>query len=425
MDRQLMLGGAGLAALLGLWLLIRRRRSRETASTKSFASMPSVTYGAPAEPMGAPPPASGTTPPIVAGMSVASAESAVERPAPMPQAEAISEADIFMAYGRYDQARESLLAGLAREPERDDLRLKLLTVHVEQGDWPSAEREAQRLAEGGDPALMAEASRLMAAHRAAASDDDKGRDQAPAAFAAAGELPPQTFDSLLDPQGDEAEERREVEERSEVDESGGIEAQAPLFETVAPSDGDDDDRVAQVGEPEPVPPSDRADKTATVTSSTDSDHAGESSMRAWDMIDYQPPTLDPEPGRREETPMQPSIEFPTTGSGMGKEAELAADGDREDAREEAAPLGEVPLGEAPGMEEEEWEVEEVAFPPLDRDNEGASDTLAGFDELDEARRLLNVGATERAHALLQRLRDSADDPRLQAQAKELITHYRL
>ncbi|EWH01165.1 type IV pilus assembly protein FimV [Halomonas sp. BC04] len=419
MDRQLMLGGAGLAALLGLWLLIRRRRYRETAATQSFASMPSVTYGAPAEPMGAPSTASFTTPPSVAGMSVASAESTVHRPAPMPQAEAISEADIFMAYGRYDQARESLLAGLDREPERDDLRLKLLTVHVEQGDWTSAEREAERLAEGDDPALVAEASRLMAAHRAAASDDDKGRDKAPAAFAAAGELPPQTFDSLLDPQGDEAGERGDVEECGEVDESGNIETQAPLFETVVPSDGED--REAQVGEPEPAPPSNRADKKATDMPSADSGHAGASSTIAWDMIDYQPPILDPEPGRREETPMQPSIDFPTTGSGIGKETEAPADG----AREEAAPLGAVPLGESPRMEEEEWEVEEVAFPPLDRDNEGASDTLAGFDELDEARRLLNVGATERAYALLQRLRDSADDPRLQAQAKELITHYRL
>ncbi|MBZ0329226.1 hypothetical protein KZO25_02705 [Halomonas sp. ANAO-440] len=424
LDRQLMLGGAGLAALLGLWLLIRRRRSRETASTKSFANMPNVTYGAPTESVSMPP-ASSTTPPVVTGMSVASADEAVERPAPMPQAEAISEADIFMAYGRYDQARESLLAGLAREPERDDLRLKLLTVHVEQGDWPSAEREAERLAEGGDPSMVAEASRLMAAHRAAASGGDDERGRVPAEFVAARELPPQEFDSLLEPHGGEVEKRDEVEKDDEVDEvekGGEAETQLPRFEAVKPSDSDDAE--AQSGEPEP-PPLDDTDKRAILTPAADSAHAGESSTMDWDMIDYQPPALDPEPGRREETPMQPSIDFPTTGAGKGEVADVVdGDGSR-DAPENAQFLGEASLGERPRPEEDEWEVEEVAFPPLERDNEGASDSVAGFDELEEARRLLGVGETDRAYALLQRLRDSAADPRIQTQAKELITHYRL
>ncbi|MCE9683112.1 FimV/HubP family polar landmark protein [Halomonas alkalisoli] len=391
LDRQLILGGAGLAALLGLWLLIRRRRYRETASTKGFATMPNVTYGAPAA-SAAVPSAAPVTPPVVEGMSVASAEPAVEQPGQMPQAEAISEADIFMAYGRYDQARESLQAGLAQEPGRDDLRLKLLTVHVKQGDWTAAQREAERLAEGGDPSMVAEASRHMAAHRAAASGGDDGRGNVPAEFVAARELPPQEFDSLLETHGDEVEEGDEVEKGGEVKE---------------------DD------EPEPAPPLDsKKDEQTTVMPAADTSDAGEGAAVEWDMIDYRPPTLDPEPGRREETPMQPSIDFPTTGTGMGEEAKATDD------KREGAPVDAEPLGQAPRAEDEEWEVEEVAFPPLDRDNEAASDSLAGFDELEEARRLLDVGATERAHAMLQRLRDSAD-PRLQAQAEELITHYRL
>ncbi|MCE9665062.1 hypothetical protein LY622_16660 [Halomonas sp. M5N1S17] len=421
LDRQLILGGAGLAALLGLWLLIRRRRYRETASTKGFTTMPNVTYGAPAA-SAAVPPAAPVTPPVVEGMSVASAEPAVEQPGQMPQAEAISEADIFMAYGRYDQARESLQAGLAQEPGRDDLRLKLLTVHVKQGDWAAAQREAERLAEGGDPAMVAEASRLMAAHRAAASggddgdDGDDGRGKVPAEFVAARELPPQEFDSLLETHGDEVEEGGEVKEGDEVEKAGDAEAQPPYFEAALPSDGDD--AVAQDDEPEPAPPLDSKDEQATVTPAADSSHAGEGAAVERDMIDYRPPTLDPEPGRREETPMQPSIDFPTTGTGMGEEVEATDD------NKEGASVDAEHLGQAPRAEDEEWEVEEVAFPPLDRDNEAASDSLAGFDELEEARRLLDVGATERAHAMLQRLRDSAD-PRLQAQAKELITHYRL
>lgn len=403
LDRQLILGGAGLAALLGLWLLIRRRRYRETATTKGFATMPNVTYGAPPA-SAAVPPAAPVTPPVVEGMSVASAEPAVEQPVQMPQAEAISEADIFMAYGRYDQARESLQAGLAQEPGRDDLRLKLLTVHVKQGDWAAAQREAERLAEGGDPSMVAEASRLMAAHRAAASGGDDGGGKVPAEFVAARELPPQEFDSLLEARADELEGGDEVETGGEVEKGGDAEAQPPFFEAAMPSDGDD--AVAQDDEPGPAPPLDRKGEQATVTP-------------AADMIDYRPPTLDPEPGRREETPMQPSIDFPATGTGMGEEAEATDD------NREGAPVEAEPLGQAPRAEEEEWEVEEVAFPPLERDNDHASDTRAGSDDLDEARRLLEVGATERAHALLKRLLQSTADPGLQAQARELITHYRL
>ncbi|RCV90980.1 FimV/HubP family polar landmark protein [Billgrantia montanilacus] len=432
LDRQLMLGGAGLAALLGLWLLIRRRRYRESESTKGFATMPNVTYGAPAAPADVPP-ASQVTPPVVAGMSVTSSEPAVESPAPMPQAEAISEADIFMAYGRYDQARESLLAGLAREPDRDDLRLKLLAVHVEQGDWSAAEQEAERLAEGGDPSMVAEASRLMAARRAAAPDNDQGVGQPRSEFAAARELPPQEFDSLLDPQNRAAEKGGETGNGSAVEKGDGVEQISGLggSENDWPRVGqpDDDHQFHAANEPtrfsEPMTSLEN-EEVEKAEEQEEETRKGESSPEqpsrrttglASDMIDYQPPTLDPEPGRREETPMQPSIDFPTTAP--GKEAAGGAAGEPVDTpKNTARPNEALPT-------EEEWEVEEVAFPPLERDNDYASDTRAGSDDLEEARRLLEVGATERAHALLKRLLDSTADPGLQAQARELITHYRL
>lgn len=423
LDRQLMLGGAGLAALLGLWLLMRRRRYRVSASTKGFANMPSVTYGVPAASTSSPP-VNSVTPIGVAGMSVSSAESSVEQPAPMPQAEAISEADIFMAYGRYDQARESLLAGLSREPGRDDLRLKLLTTHVRQGDWVSADREARRLVEGEDPATAAEVSRLMAAHREVAVDRDDARDTAPTELTPAREMPPEECDSQLDPQGDNVLPKAEPVAESSF--NAPIE-QAPFSEEMTHFDGEDVDAMTQGSELQPDPLSDTAgDDEVTIMHSGERAHAGESSTVEWDMIDYQPPPLDPEPGRREETPMQPSIDFattmssPTTMSGKEEVPEESAGGERENHSHDAGRRSDTPP-----MGEEEWEVEEVAFPPLERDNEGAGGSLAEFNDLEEAQRLLDVGATERAHALLQRLRDGAADPRLQAQARELLTHYRL
>ncbi|WP_422138299.1 FimV/HubP family polar landmark protein [Endozoicomonas sp. ALC020] len=48
--------------------------------------------------------------------------------------DAISEADIYIAYGRFPQAVELLEKAIANEPDRSDLRLKLLEVHAENND---------------------------------------------------------------------------------------------------------------------------------------------------------------------------------------------------------------------------------------------------------------------------------------------------
>ncbi len=46
----------------------------------------------------------------------------------------IGEADIYIAYGRYPQAIGLLLGVLADEPERNDVRIKLLEVYAESGE---------------------------------------------------------------------------------------------------------------------------------------------------------------------------------------------------------------------------------------------------------------------------------------------------
>ncbi|WOG25841.1 FimV/HubP family polar landmark protein [Endozoicomonas sp. 8E] len=48
--------------------------------------------------------------------------------------DAISEADIYIAYGRFPQAVELLEKAIENEPDRSDLRLKLLEVHSENND---------------------------------------------------------------------------------------------------------------------------------------------------------------------------------------------------------------------------------------------------------------------------------------------------
>ncbi|WP_253451249.1 FimV family protein [Halomonas sp. Y3] len=305
-DRNLVLGGAGLAALLAIWLVVRRRRREEEAGG---ATAGAVRVGVP----GAQPPVSPQASSDPGAAPVHSVQGA------LPQAEAISEADIFIAYGRYDQARELLDTSLAREPERDDLRLKLLTVHLEQGNREEAEQEARRLHEGGSPAVREEVERLLERYGA-------GQPTAP--------------------------------------EPGASEPDASEPHSAEP-------------EASPLP--------EIATRRLDDGR---------EIIDYRPPSLDDDPAPREETPMQPSVEFTSP-------------------RPVEAP------DEEPEALPQEWEVEEVSFPPLDPDNVQSSSSAAR-EQLAEARRLLEAGEAEQARELLGKLMLS-EEPAIHDEAAALLT----
>ncbi|MDI5985833.1 FimV/HubP family polar landmark protein [Halomonas sp. M4R5S39] len=404
-DRIPMLGGIALAALLALWALVRRRQRRdETAST--FAQVQAVAPGGSSV-------AGSAVGPVVAGTG----EAAPVR-ASMPQAEAINEADIFIAYGRYDQARELLEAGLEREPERDDLRLKLLMVHLEQGSHGSAEREAERLRAGGDPLVLAEVEELMKRRPAPSDASATPAGGERAVFAAPAELPPRRFDeadeepspAASEPGGEPAE--RVADDAPEPERGGDPAARYRRPESESESESESE----PVSEPEPEgdvrpvraspdaprpearedepPPAPRS--PSAPPPSRRADEAGRN------IIDYRPPTLDPSPAPRGETPMQPSVEF--------SPAESKAPGDDDHG----------PAGGA-----DDWEVEEVAFPPLDRDNEWLSAGASSASTLAEARRLLDEGEVERARPLLHRLAEGADDPSVREEARALITRHDL
>lgn len=74
--------------------------------------------------------------------------------------DAISESDIYIAYGKFEQAVDLLRSAIEQEPSRTDLRLKLLEVYVEMDDsraFASAEGE---LASLGDRAAIDEARNM-------------------------------------------------------------------------------------------------------------------------------------------------------------------------------------------------------------------------------------------------------------------------
>ncbi|MDX1297652.1 MAG: FimV/HubP family polar landmark protein [Pseudomonas sp.] len=98
--------------------------------------------------------------------------------------DALGEADIYIAYGRFPQAAELLQGAVNDEPQRSDLRLKLMEVYAEMGDRNGFARQDNELREiGGSaaeldqinaryPAMAVAASVGVAASSAAATGLD-------------------------------------------------------------------------------------------------------------------------------------------------------------------------------------------------------------------------------------------------------------
>jgi pilus assembly protein FimV len=66
--------------------------------------------------------------------------------------DALGEADIYIAYGRFPQAAELLQGAINDEPQRSDLRLKLMEVYAEMGDRNGFARQDSELREIGGSA---------------------------------------------------------------------------------------------------------------------------------------------------------------------------------------------------------------------------------------------------------------------------------
>ncbi|WP_299235439.1 FimV/HubP family polar landmark protein [uncultured Halomonas sp.] len=476
-DRNLVLGGAGLAALLGLWLALRRRRPGGKERSSEAGVIRVATPGA-ASPIQTPSPTQTASPTIAAANETTMS-------ANLPQAEAVNEADIYIAYGRYDQARELLESNLERDPERDDLRFKLLGVYLELGSYQAAERQAEKLMVAGTPAMAEETEQLMAHYGLAASRGGEvpaGEERGERAdFGEAAALPPRLFDQ---PSGDEGMETATSplmvgheaaptvneplpQERTEIaddPEFVGIGAPAePQGESLADSDHDDfepdDSRAESVPdlESEVVPESgrwselERANgagagqqpelkkeaaestqgpasgpeigfKKETAEPESESDvvskpagatepeeslpSLGLTSRRVDDdheVLDYSPPVLDTPAPSREETPMQPSVEFTTQGLGVAEKGAGFEQGESLDRGDVETPVDRTFA--------DDWEVEEVSFPPLQTDNSEFS--------VSAAQRLFEAGEAGRARELLDELSRNGD-PATRADAMALL-----
>jgi len=75
-------------------------------------------------------------------------------------ADALAEADTYIAYGRHDQAAQVLETAISREPSRSDLRLKLLGVYADGQDRDSFEKQYGEIEALEDEAAIEQAAAL-------------------------------------------------------------------------------------------------------------------------------------------------------------------------------------------------------------------------------------------------------------------------
>jgi pilus assembly protein FimV len=129
--------GLGLAALIAaLAFFIIRRRKSEAEEGQSyqntddlFASEPSFDHL--------------NQPQEETNSEVASEDSSLleeDTTAVAETGDVVGEADIYIAYGKFDQAEEMLLNGLAKDPSSTEIRLKLLEVYSQTKNLPDFDK---------------------------------------------------------------------------------------------------------------------------------------------------------------------------------------------------------------------------------------------------------------------------------------------
>jgi len=140
-DPVVMYGGLGVLLLLIIAAVIQRRRKMQDGFEESILNVGGMddNAGATAESM------NGGESSMVSdfAMSEMSGMSNIESDA--ADVDPISEADVYLAYGRHQQAEDILREALKNEPDRHEIKLKMLEVFFAAKDRESFEQQAQEL----------------------------------------------------------------------------------------------------------------------------------------------------------------------------------------------------------------------------------------------------------------------------------------
>ena len=148
-DTRYQIGAGAIAlALLGLlWGLARRNAAREEAFYEQIRDVAETEEGDDVLDLGDEAPGSEDEGGDVSGED-------------QPGDDALAEADVYMAYGRSDQAAQHLEEAISREPSRSDLRVKLLEAYAHAGDSENFEKQYRELSALGDEEAVQQADAL-------------------------------------------------------------------------------------------------------------------------------------------------------------------------------------------------------------------------------------------------------------------------
>lgn len=132
----------GAALLLGV-LYGRRRKPEATEPPRVQAAAASLPPQQPVRPAPVAKPVSAPVAPVASDASLAKL--------PTASSDSLEGANIYIAYGRFGQARDMLLKAIVAEPQRRELRMKLLLVLAELGDVGAFHEQEKALVDmGGD-----------------------------------------------------------------------------------------------------------------------------------------------------------------------------------------------------------------------------------------------------------------------------------
>lgn len=134
-DTRLMSMAGGAALLLALLMLLMIRRRRNAAQDASGMVSASAAAGV----------AAADADEADARQDAETDDDSAQETAGRDGVDPLEEIEVYLAYGRYDQAGDLLTSAIGNEPERTDLRLKQLEVHALTHDRAAFEADAQDL----------------------------------------------------------------------------------------------------------------------------------------------------------------------------------------------------------------------------------------------------------------------------------------
>ena len=194
---QLGAGGVGILVLLGLWLLARRNAHHEK---QFYENLKDAEEGEPLD-LGLDEDESG------------SGEHEHDEVTGSGEDDALSEADVYIAYGRFDQAAHLLEEAISAEPSRTDLRLKLLETYAESGNEDAFDKQFHELEAIADDDSLSAAQALR---------DHLQADQGPSISDLESELKTGVASSFGETASDADSETAEADEAADETEGLGI-----------------------------------------------------------------------------------------------------------------------------------------------------------------------------------------------------------